>query len=121
MTFGRAEEFSDLRTYDAPDVLRYVMGFGDELEKALSGPLQKLLDGGFIQAVKMVVDNVGFDPAWTFGPAGERTRSRSAVTRVHGDRQGFPTRKRGSGAEEQPRHRRHRGALGELGAGGVCG
>ncbi len=61
VTFVRAEEFSDLRTYNAPDVLRYVMGFGDTPEKALSGPMQKLLDGGFIQAVKMVVDKVGFN------------------------------------------------------------
>ena len=34
----RAEEFSDLRTYDAPDVLRHVMGFGGTPENALSGP-----------------------------------------------------------------------------------
>ena len=54
VTFVRAEEFSDLRTYDAPDVLRYVMGFGDTPEKALTGPMQKLLDGGFIQSVKMM-------------------------------------------------------------------
>lgn len=60
VTFVRAEEFSDLRTYDAPDVVRYVMGFGDTPEKALSGPMQKLLDGGFIQSVKMVVDKMGF-------------------------------------------------------------
>lgn len=60
VTYVRAEEFSDLRTYDAPDVLRHVMGFGDTPDKALSGPMQKLLDGGFIQAVKMVVDTVGF-------------------------------------------------------------
>ena len=56
VTFVRAEEFSDLRTYDAPDVLRHVMGFGDTPEKALTGPMQKMLDGGFIQAIKMVVD-----------------------------------------------------------------
>ncbi|WP_099022511.1 NAD(P)H-dependent amine dehydrogenase family protein [Mycolicibacterium palauense] len=60
VTFVRAEEFSDLRTYEAPDVLRHVMGFGDTPEKALSGPMQKLLDGGFIQSVKMVVDTMGF-------------------------------------------------------------
>ena len=60
VTFVRAEEFSDLRTYDAPDVLRYVMGFGDTPEKALSGPMQKLLDGGFIQSVRMCVDEMGF-------------------------------------------------------------
>src|ERR1700712_1446067 len=61
VTFVRAEEFSDLRTYDAPDVLRYVMGFGDTPEKALTGPMQKLLDGGFVQSVKIVVDQVGFN------------------------------------------------------------
>lgn len=61
VTFVRAEEFSDLRTYDAPDVLRYVMGFGDTPEKALTGPMQKLLDGGFIQSVKMIVDAMGFN------------------------------------------------------------
>lgn len=61
VTFVRAEEFSDLRTYDAPDVLRYVMGFGDTPEKALTGPMQRLLDGGFIQSVKMIVDEMGFN------------------------------------------------------------
>ncbi len=60
VTFVRAEEFSDLRTYDAPDVLRYVMGFGDTPEKALTGQMQKLLDGGFIQAVRLCVDRLGF-------------------------------------------------------------
>jgi hypothetical protein len=60
VTSVRAEEFSDLRTYDAPDVLRYVMGFGDTPEKAITGPMQKLLDGGFIQSVRMCVDEMGF-------------------------------------------------------------
>ena len=61
VTFVRAEEFSGLRTYNAPDVLRHVMGFGDTPDKALTGPMQKLLDGGFIQAVKMCVDKLGFN------------------------------------------------------------
>jgi hypothetical protein len=61
VAFVRAEEFSDLRTYDAPDVLRYVMGFGDTPEKALTGPMQKLLDGGFMQAAQMCVDKIGFN------------------------------------------------------------
>lgn len=60
VTFVRAEEFSDLRSYEAPDVVRHVMGFGDTPDKALSGPMQKLLDGGFIQSVKMIVDAIGF-------------------------------------------------------------
>lgn len=58
--FVRAEEFSDLRTYEAPDVLRHVMGFGDTADKALTGPMLKMQDGLFIQAVKMVVDKIGF-------------------------------------------------------------
>ncbi|MGV0836127.1 NAD(P)H-dependent amine dehydrogenase family protein [Mycolicibacterium thermoresistibile] len=61
VTFVRAEEFSDLRSYHAPDVVRHVMGFGDTPERALSGPMQKLLDGGFIQAVRMCVDTIGFN------------------------------------------------------------
>ncbi|HEX5145032.1 MAG TPA: dihydrodipicolinate reductase [Mycobacterium sp.] len=61
VTFVRAEEFSDMCTYDAPDVLRHVMGFGGTPDNALSGPMQKLLDSGFVQAVKMIVDTVGFD------------------------------------------------------------
>lgn len=61
VTFVRAEEFSDMCTYDAPDVLRHVMGFGGTPENALSGPMQKMLDSGFVQAIKMVVDTMGFD------------------------------------------------------------
>jgi 2,4-diaminopentanoate dehydrogenase len=61
VTFVRAEEFSDLRTYEAPDVLRHVMGFGEIPEKALTGPMQKMLDSGFIQAVRMCVDKLGFN------------------------------------------------------------
>ena len=61
VTFVRAEEFSDLRTYEAPDVLRHVMGFGETPDKALTGPMQKLLDSGFIQAVRMCVDEFGFN------------------------------------------------------------
>jgi hypothetical protein len=60
VTFLRAEEFSDLRTYDAPDVLRHVMGFGDTPDKALTGPMLKMQDGLFMQAVKMCVAKLGF-------------------------------------------------------------
>src|SRR6201996_2550910 len=60
VNFVRAEEFSDLRTYGAPDVLRYVMGFGGEPDKALTGPMQKILDGGFFQSVQLVGDKIGF-------------------------------------------------------------
>src|SRR6202022_372001 len=60
VTFVRSEEFSDLRTYGAPDVLRYVMGFGGTPDSALTGPMQKILDGGFIQSVRLCVDRLGF-------------------------------------------------------------
>ena len=61
VTSLRAEEFSDLRTYDAPDVLRHVMGFGDTPDKALTGPMLKMQDGLFMQAVKMCVAKLGFN------------------------------------------------------------
>lgn len=60
ITHVRAEEFSDLRTYGAPDVLRHVMGFGGRPEDALTGPMQKLLNGGFFQSVRLIVDRLGF-------------------------------------------------------------
>ena len=56
----RVEEFSDVRTYGAPDVLRHLMGFGGLPEDALSGPMAKLLSGGFGRSVQMVVDALGF-------------------------------------------------------------
>jgi len=60
ITQVRAEEFSDLRTYGAPDVLRHVMGFGGPPRTALQGPMQKLLNGGFLQSVRLIVDRLGF-------------------------------------------------------------
>ena len=36
--FVRGEEFSDIRSYDAPDVVRHVMGFGGTPEDTRSGP-----------------------------------------------------------------------------------
>ncbi len=60
ITHVRAEEYSDLRSYDAPDVVRHVMGFGGEPETALRGPMQKLLNGGFMQSVRLIVDRLGF-------------------------------------------------------------
>ncbi len=60
VTFVRCEEFSDLRTYGAPDVLRYVMGFGGTPDSALTGPMQKMLDSGFIQSARLCVDRLGF-------------------------------------------------------------
>ena len=60
ITQVRAEEFSDLRTYGAPDVLRHVMGFGGPPQSALHGPMQKFLNGGFFQSVRLIIDRLGF-------------------------------------------------------------
>ena len=60
VTFVRGEEFSDIRTYDAPDVVRHIMMFGGTPEDAMGGPMLGLLSGGFIQSVRMCVDALGF-------------------------------------------------------------
>ncbi len=60
VTFVRGEEFSDIRTYDAPDVVRHIMMFGGKPEEAMGGPMLGLLSGGFIQSARMCVDTLGF-------------------------------------------------------------
>ncbi len=59
-THVRAEEFSDIRSYGAPDVIRHIMAFGATPEEALASPMAGLLTGGFGRAVQMVVDEMGF-------------------------------------------------------------
>jgi len=63
VTYVRAEEFSDIRTYDAPDVLRWVMGFGGTPDEARNSPMLGLLSGGFTQSVQMCLDTLGFADA----------------------------------------------------------
>jgi hypothetical protein len=60
VTFVRGEEFSDIRTYNAPDVVRWIMCFGATPEEAMKSPMLKLLSGGFIQSVRMCLDVLGF-------------------------------------------------------------
>ena len=60
VTHVRAEEFSDIRTYNAPDVVRYIMGFGGTPEEAMQGPMAGLLHAGFKQSVRMIADHMGF-------------------------------------------------------------
>lgn len=59
VTFVRAEEYSDIRTYGAPDVVRWIMCFGGTPEEAAKGPMLKLLTGGFNQSMAMVLDVLG--------------------------------------------------------------
>jgi hypothetical protein len=60
VTHLRAEEFSDIRTYNAPDVVRHIMGFGGTPEEAIQGPMAALLEAGFKQSVRMIADHMGF-------------------------------------------------------------
>ncbi len=60
ITHVRAEEFSDIRTYNAPDVVRHIMGFGGTPEEATQGPMASLLEAGFKQSVRMIADHMGF-------------------------------------------------------------
>jgi len=61
ITGVRAEEFSDIRTYDAPDVVRHVMLFGAEPDVARTSIMAGVLGHGFRQSVRMVADELGFD------------------------------------------------------------
>jgi hypothetical protein len=62
VTFVRGEEFSDIRTYNAPDVVRWIMCFGATPDEAMNSPMLKLLSGGFGQSVRMCLDVLGFAP-----------------------------------------------------------
>jgi len=57
----RAEEFSDIRTYGAPDVIRDWMLFGADPEEARKSIMADALGAGFRQSVWMVADELGFD------------------------------------------------------------
>ena len=61
VTHVRSEEFSDIRTYNAPDVVRHIMGFGVTPEVAMAGPIVDLLAAGFKASVRMIVTELGFD------------------------------------------------------------
>jgi hypothetical protein len=74
VTFVRGEEFSDIRTYNSPDVVRGIMGFGATPAEAMAGPMLKVLSGGFGQSVRMCLDTLGFSTA-----AEIRTRQEVAV------------------------------------------
>jgi 2,4-diaminopentanoate dehydrogenase len=59
VTFVRAEEFSDIRTYGAPDVVRHIMGFGWTRDEAEKGPMLKMMSGLFTQSMDMVLQELG--------------------------------------------------------------
>lgn len=61
VTAVRAEEFSDIRTYAAPDVVRDWMLFGATPEQAATSIMTQMLTGGYSQSVQMIGDALGFD------------------------------------------------------------
>ncbi|HUI02369.1 MAG TPA: hypothetical protein VLZ77_02425 [Acidimicrobiales bacterium] len=61
VTAVRAEEFSDIRTYGAPDVIRDWMLFGRTPEESRTSVMAEALGAGFRQSVRMVADELGFD------------------------------------------------------------
>jgi hypothetical protein len=61
ITRVRAEEFSDIRTYGAPDVIRDWMLFGTTPEHARTSIMADALGAGFRQSVWMIAAELGFD------------------------------------------------------------
>ena len=55
----RAEEFSDIRTYAAVDVVRDIMLFGATPEEAKASIMTTVLGDGFCQSIRMVADELG--------------------------------------------------------------
>ena len=60
ITHVRAEEFSDIRTYGAPQVVGDIMLFGKTPEQAAESPMLAILGGGFRQSIDMLADALGF-------------------------------------------------------------
>ncbi len=60
ITHVRAEEWSDIRSYDAPDVVGPIMGFGASPQDAASSPMPAFLGDGFGQSIAMVAHELGF-------------------------------------------------------------
>jgi hypothetical protein len=71
VTHVRAEEFSDIRSYDAPLVVGEIMLFGKTPEEAARSPMPAMLGEGFRQSIDMVADALGFalDPEHRVGHA----------------------------------------------------
>ena len=61
VTHVRAEEFSDIRSYEATDVVRNIMLFDATLTDASKSAMPAMLARGFGQSVRMVADTLGFD------------------------------------------------------------
>jgi hypothetical protein len=77
VTHVRAEEWSDIRSYGAPQVVGELMLFGKTPDEARKSPMTKLLGDGFCQSIDMVADTLGF----AVEPEKRITHEVSAATR----------------------------------------
>ena len=59
VTYVRAEEWSDIRTYGAPEIVGEVMLFGKTPEEAASSPMLTVLGAGFSQSLDMIAAALG--------------------------------------------------------------
>ncbi|MCP4435013.1 MAG: dihydrodipicolinate reductase [Actinomycetia bacterium] len=60
ITHVRAEEWSDIRSYDAPDVVGPIMLFGATPAEARASIMPAVLGDGFGQSIAMIVAELGF-------------------------------------------------------------
>lgn len=60
ITHVRAEEWSDIRSYDAPDVVGPIMLFGATPEEAADSIMPAVLGDGFGQSIAMLTSELGF-------------------------------------------------------------
>ncbi len=60
VSFVSCDEFSDVRTYGAPDVLQHIMLFGKTREEAQESFMLRFMGSGFCQSIAMVADALGF-------------------------------------------------------------
>jgi len=61
ITHVRAEEFSDIRSYSAVNVIRDIMLFGKTPEEARKSPMLAILGHGFQQSLDMVAAGLGVE------------------------------------------------------------
>jgi hypothetical protein len=72
----RAEEWSDIRTYAAVDVVRDIMLFGATPDEARASIMTTVLGDGFCQSIRMVADELG----WTIDPEIDVTHEVAVAT-----------------------------------------
>ncbi len=61
ITHVQIDEYSDIRTYGAPNVVRDMMLFGHTPEDARKSPMVQFMSHGFMQSIDMVADELGFN------------------------------------------------------------